>query len=158
MLFRSRLSNTMDARFCVEALAEALARYGKPEIFNTDQGSQFTSLDFTGVLKDAGVAISMDGRGRCMDNIFIERLWRSLKYEAVYLHELTDGFKAERVISEWIEFYNGDRPHSALGGRTPAEAYGAKWPVDMMDKADTLPTSPQAQQQQKNLITRILAA
>ena len=153
-----RLSNTMDARFCVEALAEALARYGKPEIFNTDQGSQFTSLDFTGVLKDAGVAISMDGRGRCMDNIFIERLWRSLKYEAVYLHELTDGFKAERVIRDWIEFYNTERPHSALGGRTPAEAYGAKWPVDMMDKADALPTSPQAQQQQKNLITRILAA
>ena len=78
-----RLSNTMDAGFCVEALHEAMARYGKPEIFNTDQGSQFTSLDFTGVLKDADVTISMDGRGRCMDNIFIERLWRSLKYEAV---------------------------------------------------------------------------
>jgi putative transposase len=153
-----RLSNTMDARFCVEALEEALARYGKPEIFNTDQGSQFTSLDFTNVLKDTSVAISMDGRGRYMDNIFIERLWRSLKYEAVYLHELTDGFRAERVIREWIDFYNGDRPHSALGGRTPAEAYGAKCPVDMMDKADALPTSPQAQQQQKDLITRILAA
>ena len=90
----------MDASFCVEALKEALDRYGSPEIFNTDQGSQFTSLDFTGTLKDAGVAISMDGRGRCMDNIFIERLWRSLKYEAVYLHELTDGFKAERAHSE----------------------------------------------------------
>jgi len=153
-----RLSNTMDARFCVEALEEALARYGRPEIFNTDQGSQFTSLDFTGVLKDAGVAISMDGRGRYMDNIFIERLWRSLKYEEVYLHELTDGFKAERVISEWIGFYNTERPHSALGDRTPAEAYGARQPVDMMDKADALPTSPQAQQQQKDLITRILAA
>jgi len=106
-----RLSNTMDAWFCVEALNEALARYGNPEIFNTDQGSQFTSVEFTGVLKDAGVAISMDGRGRCMDNIFIERLWRSLKYEAVYLHELTDGFKAERVIGEWIDFYNTERPH-----------------------------------------------
>lgn len=81
-------------------------RYGKPGIFNTDQGSQFTSIDFTGVLKDAEVAISMDGRGRCMDNIFIERLWRSLKYEAVYLHDLTDGFAAERVIGEWIDFYN----------------------------------------------------
>ena len=101
-----RLSNTMDARFCAEALTEALARYGKPEIFNTDQGSQFTSFDFTGLLKDVGVAISMDGRGRCMDNIFIERLWRSLKYEAVYLHELTDGFRAERVIGDWIGFYN----------------------------------------------------
>jgi putative transposase len=89
-----RLSNTMDAGFCVEALREAMARYGKPEIFNTDQGSQFTSLDFTGVLKDAKITISMDGRGRCLDNIFIERLWRSLKYEAVYLHEMTDGFAA----------------------------------------------------------------
>ncbi len=78
--------------------------------------------------------------------------------EAHYLHELTDGFKAEQIIRDWIDFYNGDRPLSALGGRTPAEAYGAKWPVDMMDKADALPTSPQAQQQQKNLITRILAA
>ena len=99
-----RLSNTMDAGFCAEALGDALARYGQPEIFNTDQGSQFTSLDFTGVLKNASIRISMDGRGRCMDNIFIERLWRSLKYEAVYLHELTDGFHAERVIGEWIGF------------------------------------------------------
>jgi putative transposase len=144
-----RLSNTMDARFCIEALNEALAEHGKPEIFNTDQGSQFTSLDFTGVLKDANVAISMDGRGRCMDNIFIERLWRSLKYEAVYLHEMTDGFAAERVIGEWIAFYNTERPHSALDGSTPAEAYATKRPVDMMDKARALPTSPQAQQQQK---------
>ena len=139
-----RLSNTMDARFCVEALNEALDTYGRPEIFNTDQGSQFTSFDFTGRLKDAEVTISMDGRGRCMDNIFIERLWRSLKYEAVHLHELTDGFHAERVIGEWIGFYNTERPHSALGGRTPAEAYGARQPVDMMDKATALSTSPQA--------------
>jgi putative transposase len=144
-----RLSNTMDARFCIEALNEALAEHGKPEIFNTDQGSQFTSLDFTGVLKDANVAISMDGRGRCMDNIFIERLWRSLKYEAVYLHEMTDGFAAERVIGEWIAFYNTERPHSALDGSTPAEAYATQRPVDMMDKARALPTSPQARQQQK---------
>ena len=148
----------MDAGFCIEALAEALARCGKPEIFNTDQGSQFTSLDFTGTLRDAGVAISMDGRGRCMDNIFIERLWRSLKYEAVYLHDLTDGFHAERVIGEWIDFYNTERPHSALAGQTPAEAYGAERPVDMMDKAIALPTSPQAQQPQQNVINRILAA
>ncbi len=153
-----RLSNTMDARFCVEALNEALARYGRSEIFNTDQGSQFTSCDFTGVLKDADVAISMDGRGRCMDNIFIERLWRSLKYEAVYLHDLTDGFKAERVIGEWIDFYNTERPHSALAGRTPAEAYGVGQPVDMMDKPDGLPTSPQAQQRQQDVINKNLAA
>ncbi len=105
-----RLSNSMDAAFRVEALNAALSKYGKPRIFTTDQGSQFTSFDFTGVLKDAEVTISMDGRGRCMDNIFIERLWRSLKYEAVYLHELTGGFKAERVIAEWIDFYNSERP------------------------------------------------
>jgi putative transposase len=146
-----RLSNTMDTRFCLEALNEALARHGKPEIFNTDQGSQFTSLAFTQVLKDAGVAISMDGRGRCMDNIFIERLWRSLKYEAVYLHELTDGFVAERVIGEWIKFYNTQRPHSSLDDKTPAEAYWRDRPVDMMDKADALTTYPQAQQQQEDI-------
>ena len=143
-----RLSNTLDTRFCAEALNEALARYRRPEIFNTDQGSQFTSLEFTSRLKDANVAISMDGRGRWMDNIFIERLWRSLKYEAVYLHELTNGFTAERVIGEWIDFYNTERPHSALAGRTPAEAYGAEQPVDMMDKAAALPTSPQAPEPQ----------
>ncbi len=153
-----RLSNTMDARFCVEALNDALERYGKPEIFNTDQGSQFTSFDFTNVLKEAEVTISMDGRGRCMDNIFIERLWRSLKYEAVHLHELTDGFHAERVIADWIGFYNTERPHSALGGRTPAEAHGETGPVDMMDKATALSTSPQAQQQQSNMINGFLAA
>ena len=153
-----RLSNTMDAFFCVEALNEALSKYGKPEIFNTDQGSQFTSFDFTGVLKAAEITISMDGRGRCMDNIFIERLWRSLKYEAIYLHELTDGFKTERVIGEWIGFYNTERPHSALGDQTPAEAYGAVQPMDMMDKAPALPTSPQAQQPQQNVINRIQAA
>jgi len=158
-----RLSNTMDARFCVEALREALSQYGKPEIFNTDQGSQFTGFDFTGVLKGAEIAISMDGRGRCMDNIFIERLWRSLKYEAIYLHELTDGFKAMRVIGDWIDFYNTGRPHSALDGRTPAEAYGVAQPMDMMDKPVGLPLNacvqaPQAQQPQQDVINRILAA
>ena len=146
-----RLSNTMDVGFCLEALNEALDRHGKPEIFNTDQGSQFTSLAFTGVLREAGVAISMDGRGRCMDNIFIERLWRSLKYEAAYLHELTDGFVAERVIGEWLEFYNTERPHSSLDGQTPSEAYWRERPVDMMDKADALTTYPQAQQQQDDI-------
>jgi putative transposase len=154
-----RLSNTMDTGFCIEALREAMARHGKPEIFNTDQGSQFTSLDFTGVLKDAGVAISMDGRGRCMDNIFIERLWRSLKYEAVYLHEMTDGFAAERVIGTWIDFYNTERPHSALDGATPTEAYSTGRPVDVMDKARALPTYPQAEQQRKAWkVIEILAA
>ena len=90
---------------------------------NTDQGSQFTGTDWITTLNEAGVRISMDGRGRCMDNIFIERLWRSLKQEAVYLEELTDGFKAHRVIRDWMAFYNTERPHSALERRTPTEAY-----------------------------------
>ena len=145
-----RLSNTLDASFCTDALDEALARHGKPEIVNTDQGSQFTSFAFTGRLQAAGIRVSMDGRGRCMDNIFIERLWRSLKYEAIYLHEIADGFTARRLIGEWLRFYNVERPHSALDGRTPAEAYRGDPPVDMMDKPlRALPTSPQAQQQQQ---------
>ena len=148
-----RLSNTLDAGFCVEALGEALARYPKPAIFNTDQGSQFTSAAFTDLLKDAGVEISMDGRGRCMDNIFIERLWRSLKYEAVYLHEMTDGFVAERVIGDWLDFYNDVRPHSSLGGKTPTEIYAGNRPVDKWTTgAAGLTTSPQAQQQLKDSV------
>ena len=115
----------MDTAFCLEALAEALEGYGTPEIFNTDQGSQFTSVAFTGMLEASGIRCSMDGRGRCLDNVFIERLWRSLKYEAVYLRELQDGFEAQRVIAQWLEFYNEERPHSALAGRTPDEVYGA---------------------------------
>ena len=155
-----RLSNTLDAGFCTDALDEALARHGTPEIFNTDQGSQFTGFAFTGRLREAGIRISMDGRGRYLDNIFIERLWRSLKYEAVYLRELADGFEARRVIGEWIDFYNTERPHSALGGKTPAEAYRGAPPVDMMDKPlRALPTSPQAQQQrQEDRCKGILAA
>ena len=117
-----RLSNTMDATFCIEALDEALD-HRVPEIFNTDQGSQFTSEAFADRVLGAGVNFSMDGRGRFLDNIFIERLWRSLKYEAVYLHELRDGLDASRIIGLWIDFYNDVRPHSALGGRTPGEAY-----------------------------------
>jgi len=118
-----RLSNTMDASFCVEALQEALATYGSPAIFNTDQGSQFTGLDFTGALKSAGVKISMDGKGRWMDNVFIERLWRSLKYECVYLHAPETGSQARAAIGDWIDFYNTERPHSTFNGRTPHEAY-----------------------------------
>lgn len=118
-----RLSNTMTPDFCVTALKEAIDRYGAPQIFNSDQGSQFTSHDFTKVLLDAGVKISMDGKGRCMDNIFIERLWRSLKYECIYLNEIRDGFEAKRLIGEWIGFYNAERPHSSLEGMTPAVAY-----------------------------------
>ena len=117
-----RLSNTMDASFCVQALDDALG-WRAPEILNTDQGSQFTSEAFADRVLDAGVAFSMDGRGRFLDNIFIERLWRSLKYEAVYLHELRDGLDAARIIGSWFDFYNEVRPHSSLGGRTPGEAY-----------------------------------
>ena len=118
-----RLSNTLDASFCVEALHEALERYGPPEIFNSDQGSQFTSGDFTDVLTEAGIRISMDGKGRWMDNVFIERLWRSLKYECVYLSEFATGSEARSGISWWMDFYNERRPHSVLDDRTPQEAY-----------------------------------
>src|SRR4051812_34622706 len=114
-----RLSNTMDVSFCVSALEEALARFGRPEIFNTDQGSQFTSAAFTGVLASAGIRISMDGRGRWMDNVFIERLWRSLKHEDVYLKGYADGLEAKAGIAEWIGFYNTGRPHQALDNRRP---------------------------------------
>ena len=117
-----RLSNTMDASFCVQALDDALG-WRAPEILNTDQGSQFTSEAFADRVLGAGVRFSMDGRGRFLDNIFIERLWRSLKYEAVYLYELRDGPDAQRIIGSWIDFYNEVRPHSSLGGRTPGEAY-----------------------------------
>src|SRR3712207_5645900 len=118
-----RLSNSLDAAFCVAALEDALARYGRPEIFNTDQGSQFTSLAFTQVLKAAGVRIPMDGRGRWMDNVFIERLWRSMKYECIYLNAFETGSEARVGIGRWIGYYNAARPHSALGGLTPEEAY-----------------------------------
>lgn len=121
-----RLSNTMHADFCVEALNEAIRRHGPPEVMNTDQGSQFTGSAWTTTLTEAGVRISMDGRGRCMDNIFIERLWRSMKYEAVYLQDIADGFEAARVVDGWIDFYNRQRPHSALGLRTPDEAYSER--------------------------------
>ena len=118
-----RLSNTMDVAFCTDALTEALALHGTPEIFNTDQGSQFTSLAFTQMLADAGIRISMDGRGRWMDNVFIERLWRSMKYECVYLHAFETGLALHAGLLLWISHYNTRRPHSALAGRTPEEAY-----------------------------------
>jgi putative transposase len=120
-----RVSNTMEVEFCLEALEEALARFGRPEIFNSDQGSQFTSPRFTGVLQQAGVRISMDGRGRWMDNVFIERLWRSLKYECVYLHAFETGSELRAGLTKWIGYYNAGRPHSALAGQTPDEAYRA---------------------------------
>ena len=125
-----RVSNTMDVTFCVEALQEALARFGRPEIFNTDQGSQFTSDAFTDVLRGAQVRISMDGRGRWMDNVFIERLWRSLKYECVYLHAFETGSELRAGLTRWIGYYNTRRPHSTLGGHTPDEAYG----IDVVER------------------------
>jgi len=118
-----RLSNTMDASFCVDALKEAFATYGTPAIFNTDQGSQFTSLEFTEAVKNSGAKVSMDGKGRWMDNVFIERLWRSLKYECIYLNAMETGSEARATISDWIVFYNTQRPHSTFNGRTPHEVY-----------------------------------
>jgi len=161
-----RLSNTMDVSFCVSALEEAMARFGRPEIFNTDQGSQFTSAAFTGTLAASGIKISMDGRGRWMDNVFIERLWRSLKYEDIYLKGYVDGREAKAGIASWMAFYNLHRPHQALANRTPM----AVWrdgttgglhgqAVDMtlalrasLDNAVALPTSPQPPQQQQDLV------
>jgi len=154
-----RLSNTMDVSFCVATLEEALLRFGKPQIFNTDQGSQFTSMAFTGTLERAGIQISMDGRGRWMDNVFIERLWRSLKHEDVYLKGYADGRELHEGLADWIAFYNDRRPHQALGHRAPMAVWRsgiAARAVDMMDNARALPTCPQPQQQQQQ--TAILAA
>ena len=155
-----RLSNTIDSGFCVEALEEALAQHGKPRIFNTDQGAQFTSAAFTGKLEAAGVAISMDGRGRFMDNIFIERLWRSIKYEEVHLKAYADGREARAGIGSWMIFYNFRRPHQAMNNQIPMAAWragmdkieAAQRAVDMtlrLDNANALPTYPQQKQKQQ---------
>lgn len=120
-----RLSNSLDATFCVEALHDSF-EYGLPEIFNSDQGTQFTSEEFTDALKDVGVTISMDGKGRCMDNIFVERLWRSLKYEEVYLHAYDSVEEAKQRIGTWIDFYNHHRVHQALGYKTPWEVFSGQ--------------------------------
>ena len=118
-----RLSISMDASFCIEAVEEALARHGKPSIFNTDQGSQFTSMAFTGVLKAAGISISMDGRGAWRDNVFVERLWRTIKYEEVYLRAYASVSEARASLGRYLAFYNAGRPHSSLDRQTPDEAY-----------------------------------
>jgi len=123
-----RLSNTLGAEFCVEALEEALSLHGRPAIFNTDQGSQFTSDDFTGTLQHNEVTISMDGKGRYMDNIFVERLWRSLKYEEVYLNAYASVAEAKAGIGSWLGFYNEERQHQSLAYRTPRQAYEAECP------------------------------
>lgn len=118
-----RVSNTMDDTFCVDALTEAISTFGAPEIFNTDQGAQFTGTPFTSVLKDAEVRISMDERGRWMDNVFIERLWRSVKYEEVYLHAYEDGAQARAGLGAYFEYYNSRRRHQGLAKQTPDEVY-----------------------------------
>ncbi len=124
-----RVSITMEAAFCVETLEDALARHGKPDIFNTDQGSQFTGTAFTGVLADNGIAISMDGKGAWRDNVFVERLWRSVKYEEVYLRAYDSVGEARASISRYLSFYNGRRPHSSLDGTTPDQAYFNSLPL-----------------------------
>ena len=155
-----RLSNTMDSGFCIAALDEALLRHGKPKIFNTDQGAQFTSAAFTGRLEAAGIAISMDGRGRFLDNIFIERLWRSIKYEEVHLKAYTNGHEARAGIGEWMDFYNEERPHQAMNNQFPMAVWRAGMDkiaatakaVDMplrLDNANALPTYPPPKQKQE---------
>lgn len=119
-----RVSNTLDSSFCVDALEEALANFPQPDIFNTDQGAQFTADAFTNVLRTRGIAISMDGKGRCLDNVFVERLWRSLKYEEVYLHAYDSAAEARTGIGGYLAFYNERRPHQALGYQTPVAFYG----------------------------------
>ena len=118
-----KISNSLETDFCIQALKEAISIYGPPEIFNTDQGCQFTSDEFTGVLENHGIKISMDGKGRWKDNVFIERFWRSLKYECVYINEFPGGNALKKGLREWINYYNEFRPHTALNGKTPDEAY-----------------------------------
>jgi len=123
-----RLSNSLDTGFCLDALEEALRRHGRPEIFNTDQGGQFTSEEFTGRLKEVGVRISMDGKGRWVDNVFVERIWRSLKYEEVYLHAYESVREARERIGIWIKFYNTERTHQSLDRLTPDQVYSQLQP------------------------------
>jgi putative transposase len=124
-----RVSITMEVDFCLEAVEEALAKHGKPIILNTDQGSQFTGTAFTGLLIENGVAISMDGRGAWRDNVFVERLWRSVKYEEVFLRAYETVAEARRLIGRYLHFFNTNRPHSSFGARTPDHAYFAELPT-----------------------------
>ena len=124
-----RLSNTLTPDFCMEAVQEAIHRYGKPAIFNTDQGCQFTSLEFTGLLVDNGIQISMDGKGCWRDNVFVERFWRSVKYEEVYLHAYDGVSEAKKGVGRYVMLYSQRRPHTALGGRTPDECYFENMPT-----------------------------
>ena len=146
-----RLSIGMETSFCVEALKDATDRYGQPEIFNTDQGVQFTSGDFIDELETSGVRISMDGKGRFLDNIFIERLWRSLKYEEVFIKAYISIGEARSGIRAWLAFYNDTRLHQALGYRTPSEIFEAARACGYVDNTSALTTFPQAPQQQKEV-------
>jgi putative transposase len=159
-----RLSITMEADFCVEAVQEAMAKHGRPEIFNTDQGVQFTSAAFLDELETAGVRISMDGKGRFLDNIFIERLWRSLKYEEVFIKAYGSVIEARRGIGGWLSFYNDERPHQALGYRTPRAVFAGEAcehvdnPSASLGDAPALPTCSQTQHQAKevlNVLTQV---
>ncbi len=141
-----RLSITMETDFCVEALKEAMDHYGAPEIFNTDQGVQFTAAAFIEQLETQGIQISMDGKGRFLDNIFIERLWRSLKYEEVFIRAYASVAEARLCIGRWLTFYNTERKHQALNYRTPNEIFAATPACAYVDNARALPTSTQAQQ------------
>ncbi len=131
-----RVSNTLEARFCVDAMNEAIHKFGLPEIMNTDQGSQFTSFAWTERLRRTGVRISMDGKGRFLDTIFVERLWRSMKYECVYLHAWETGSEVKAGIRKWMEFYNRKRPHSALGGKPPAVVYWQRSKINQPDQQE----------------------
>jgi len=153
-----RVSITMDADFCIEALRDAMDRHGAPEIFNTDQGAQFTSGDFVGELEGRGVRVSMDGRGRYLDNIFIERLWRSLKYEEVFIKAYGAVIEARRGIGGWIAFYNDERPHQALDYRTPREVFEGEAgeyvdnPSASLRDTPALPTYSPAHRQDKEVV------
>lgn len=142
-----RLSITMETDFCVVALQEAMDRYGKPEIFNTDQGAQFTAAAFIDQLEAGGIQVSMDGKGRYLDNIFIERLWRSLKYEEIFTKAYASVVEARFGIGSWMRFYNNERKHQGLGYQTPAEIYEATLPCGYVHNARALHTSPQGPQQ-----------
>jgi len=156
-----RVSISLDTTFCVDALQEALERHGQPDIFNTDQGVQFTSADFLAELEARGVRISMDGKGRYLDNIFIERLWRSLKYEEVFIKAYGSVAEARRGIGGWLAFYNDERPHQALSYRTPREVFEAAACVYVDNAsaslrcAPALPTYTQAQQQEERVLTQV---
>ena len=166
MVLSWRLSNTMDKSFCVEALNEALDTYGRPEIFNTDQGVQFTCEAFITTLSDQGIRISMDGKGRCLDNILCERLWRSLKYEEIYLRAYETTVEARAGIKQWFTFYNNERPHQSLKNLTPRQFFEANQACAYVDNASAFPTSTQAQQpqqigdshDQKELIQSVIAS